>query len=433
MLQPRQGGRSRVPSSHQGGVAVVVGCGIRRHGPPEIVRDQASAAQQPVCLAVLRRRGAVGAPDVQTQVAMPGAAHVAAQPVGALFQGPVPPEPRGFTELAHERARSQAHQPMRNTPIASISHATPSMGTAFRPSARRATRPWLLTGFGRRPALPSGRIPRLWSTEQASAGLALSMPWLEQLRKVGQFPDPDIGGTDPRWDERRLLAWLHRLQVEAGRRGASVQDVRLLALALAGVPRRELGVRAGFRGDAVSPRLQRAALSVVLAVPAEVRAELIWCGPRDARRPSGGAGVSRSLARLVVDGTPRPDDALPDRRLEWVRRHWAEGRPLRGIADDCGVSASALRQALEAAGISLAPERWGSRRVAEHLGWTVDNVRGRLHSNTFPDADGHEGTRLWWWPHTVEAWAEQHLPHRCAECGARVAQLPQHQRRHASA
>lgn len=272
----------------------------------------------------------------------------------------------------------------------------------------------------------------MWSTEQASAGLALSLPWLEQLRDAGVFPDPDIGGRCPRWDAHRLQAWLHRLQAQAGRRRVSDRDLRLLALTLTGVPRRELGVRSGLRGDVVSSRLLRAALTVVLAVPAEARAELIWRGPGHAPAPDG-AGVARSLARLVLDGPPRPGDALPRWRLEHARRRWADGHALPGIAAGCGVSVGALRRALDEAGITLAPARWAAPRVAEHLGWTVDNVRSRLRSRTFPAADGWEGARAWWWPHTVAAWAEPNLPHRCPVCGARVAQLPQHQRRHIGA
>jgi hypothetical protein len=276
--------------------------------------------------------------------------------------------------------------------------------------------------------MPCGRIWQVWSTEQASAGLSLSLPWLEQLRTTGLFPAPDVEGADPRWHEHQLRAWLHRAQVRADLDPPPLRELRLLALALTGVPRRELSARSGVRADAVSARLLRAALTVVLSVPAEIRAELLWLGSADtAERPTS---VSRSLACLVLNGPPTPSQALPRRRLEWAQRRWVDGHALRAIAADCGVSAGALRRALAAADLTLGPERWGAPQVAEHLGWTLGNVASRLRTGTFPTPDGWEGARSWWWRHVIEGWAERSLPHRCPDCGARVAQLPQHQRRH---
>lgn len=53
---------------------------------------------------------------------MPGSAHLTAQPFRPLVQRPKPPEADGFAETTHERARSQAHQPMRDNRIVSSNH-----------------------------------------------------------------------------------------------------------------------------------------------------------------------------------------------------------------------------------------------------------------------------------------------------------------------
>lgn len=268
----------------------------------------------------------------------------------------------------------------------------------------------------------------VWSPSDASAALGLSPAWLAHLANAAALPEADGGRNGiPTWRPETLRGWLRGQEAVAERMPLASSDLRAVALALAGISTVELAERTGYRAAAVRGRLARVAWALVLATPLETRLALLDSAPAVA---NVGRSPSTSRSTLVLGGPPSPGTGVPHRRLQRTVRLWDDGLTMEEIAAALGVSEGALLCALASEDAPPLPERWGVPRAASYLGWTDDNVRGHVRRGTFPVPDGRTGARQWWWPRTIESWAQANLPRRCPQCGARVAQLPQHLRRH---
>jgi hypothetical protein len=269
----------------------------------------------------------------------------------------------------------------------------------------------------------------VWSMSEVSAALGLSPAWLTHLDRSSALPSPDGERSGvPCWWPETIRTWSRRQAVAAEVVPLSTGDLRAVTLALAGVSVRELADRTDGNPASVRGRLARTAWVLVLRTPLEVRVALL--------RDAGAQGrpdcpsISASCSRLVNEGPPVPGAGVTRRRLERAALLWDAGLSFDDIATALGVSKGALTRSLTSAEAPLLTERWGAPQAAVHLGWTEENVRSHRRSGTFPPPDGRTGARYWWWPRTVERFARQNLPLTCPQCGARVAQLPQHLRRH---
>jgi hypothetical protein len=104
---------------------------------------------------------------------------------------------------------------------------------------------------------------------------------------------------------------------------------------------------------------------------------------------------------------------------------WLEGLPLADIRAVLGIGPKAAK-----AYAAAAPPRWAGKDVAAFLGWSPENHRLRLARGYFPEPDGRDGVKDWWWPRSVTEWATSQPFVRCPHCDASVARLKQHLTKH---
>lgn len=245
----------------------------------------------------------------------------------------------------------------------------------------------------------------MWNLTQALAALGLGPGWAPMVQ-AGladlAWPGPD---GSPHWHPEDVRVW--RRRVVARMEPVSLSDLRLVAMRLVPLSRAAMEARAGHRPS--RKHLERLGLAVALR-SADVAAE------------TGRLGAT--AARLMREGYPAWT-AVPEPVRAEVRRRWERGESVADIAAAVGLRPVRVRGLTR----DLTP-RWSAGRVCQEFGWSRDNVPQRLRRASFPEPDGTWGAgeypARWWWPSTVIAWGEQADLRSCPECGARVAQLPQH-------
>lgn len=217
-------------------------------------------------------------------------------------------------------------------------------------------------------------------------------PWLERHG----------AGADP-------LPWRRRLI--ASTEPVTASDIQVVALRMAGLTPIEIAREMG-RSRLNRTQVERLCIAVALRLACD-EGGIDW-----------GVSSDSDLGRRLVR------DALPPYSTE-VSLHeqftamWLEGRPLDEIRSVLSLSKSAAKRSSE-----KAPPRWDGRRVAYFMGWSRENHRLRLSTGHFPSPDGRDGHSNWWWPETIDDWAQAQNLQSCPACGARVAKLPQHTRKH---
>jgi hypothetical protein len=137
-------------------------------------------------------------------------------------------------------------------------------------------------------------------------------------------------------------------------------------------------------------------------------------------------GIGRSGRELVRNAMP-PERSVRNVPQAEFDRLWLDGHSKRELRDLLGLGPTAYEHLA-----TQAPPRWFGREVAAHLGWSRENHRLRLSRGHFPEPDGRDGHREWWWPDTVTAWASEQRFAPCPVCGARVERLKQHSRVHSA-
>ena len=238
--------------------------------------------------------------------------------------------------------------------------------------------------------------PRGLDLEHVCRTLGLGPPWGPVLER--HLPVPSQGG---RWSTEAVDAWRHQRLAKFDT--LTVSDVRAVAEAA----RRQSNTPVRGRR---APHLHSLALTVAVAMTGD---DAGWRGRR---------GLTGQ--QLVAHGLPTPQSARAVAEDKFGEL-WRAGASRDDIADTLGLATAATERIAK----SAAP-RWGYLDVTRALGWSPDNLRLRRHTGTFPDPDGTDRTRPWWWPDTIWSWVERSNLTQCPECGALVARLVQHRRAH---
>ena len=198
--------------------------------------------------------------------------------------------------------------------------------------------------------------------------------WEPILRNQGA----DVGDAQA-W-RRRLIAATEPL---------TVADLRVVALRLQGLPPSVIAKRRGRK------RLDRAAVErLCLAAAARLTSD-------DAGPAWRLLGVGRTGRELVRNAMP-PERAVANVPQAEFDRLWLNGHSKQELRDLLAVGPTAVERLA-----TQAPPRWFGREIAAHLGWSRENHRLRLARGHFPEPDGRDGQREWWWPDTVTTWASE--------------------------
>lgn len=204
------------------------------------------------------------------------------------------------------------------------------------------------------------------------------------------------------------MTWRRRLLTDTD--PITLGDLRVVALRMQGLGPTPIARRIGRRSVPPRAQLDRTCLAVAL------RLAYNDFGVQQLR-------VGTTGHRLILDG-------LPTYWLDPVSQDvfnglWNQGLPLDAIRTQLSIG---LRVAKTHA--AAAPPRWVGKDVAAFLGWSPENHRLRLARGYFPQPDGRDGVKDWWWPATVTQWAASQPFVRCPDCGASVLRLEQHRTRH---
>ncbi|GAB3069332.1 hypothetical protein [Pedococcus soli] len=232
----------------------------------------------------------------------------------------------------------------------------------------------------------------------ACALLGLGAVWAPVL---GQHLGPT--GDDGRWTADEVHTSVRRLLTRFD--DVSIADLRTLARATTSTDA-AVSVRS-------STRMLVLALTVALAAAGD---DAGWRGRR-----------GRTTRALLTRGLATQDDRDAAAAVAFEAL-WVGGCSRDHIAAVLMLSNAAVERRAK----NASPPRWGYRAVTRHLGWSPDNLRLRRNNGTFPAPDGTDRGKDWWWPATIDSWADSAELSRCPDCGARVAKLPQHQRAHAA-
>jgi hypothetical protein len=212
------------------------------------------------------------------------------------------------------------------------------------------------------------------------------------------LPEPDSGC---RWRPETVEVWRRRRLTTFD--ALKPSDMR--AVADAARPERTTAVT-----GRTAPHLTALALTVALAMTGD------GAGWRGRRGRTGDA--------LLTRGLPTVHDAQAAVAAAFEQR-WLAGHSRDDIREAMSLSVVATERFAK-----KATPRWGYLDVTRALGWSPDNLRLRRNNGTFPDPDGTDRTRPWWWPDTVWAFVESSNLTPCPDCGALVARLRQHRRAH---
>ena len=134
-----------------------------------------------------------------------------------------------------------------------------------------------------------------------------------------------------------------------------------------------------------------------------------WARARTTGVPDGSiaalSGVLPEVVTLALDGWPprghrRTDEAAVISAYE----RWTAGEPLPAVAQTLGITPTRLRHDL-ATGSAALPPRLSTADTSRRFGWDPSTGYRSYQVGLLPDPDGREGTRPWWWEHTIEGWA----------------------------
>lgn len=271
----------------------------------------------------------------------------------------------------------------------------------------------------------------LWTETDIAAHLGIPPHWARCLSEIGRLPARLEGhSVEGGWDPEAVRVWQRREAARLATRPVRTKDLRLLAEGLRPAPLRHMTKAAGGR-TALVRRVTDAALACLSGVgPATADS---WQRLRDQgladRAIARQHGIGVTTVRLVLDGIPGLGSGAGSSLAFRARPLWRRGLSQRDIAAALGVSRKRLRATLAIPAGGFDP-RWTTTDATAALGWSDDNVYGRIRSGTFPPPDGHEDRVRWWWPHTVVTWAAANTQ-PCPRCGARVTLLVNHMRSHA--
>lgn len=117
------------------------------------------------------------------------------------------------------------------------------------------------------------------------------------------------------------------------------------------------------------------------------------------------SGVLPEVVTLALDGWPprghrRTDEAAVISAYE----RWTAGEPLPAVAQTLGITPTRLRHDL-ATGSAALPPRLSTADTSRRFGWDPSTGYRSYQVGLLPAPDGREGTRPWWWEHTIEGWA----------------------------
>lgn len=241
------------------------------------------------------------------------------------------------------------------------------------------------------------RHPAAPTSSGTARALGLGEAWETTLRNQGA----EIGDSHA-W-RRRLIAATEPL---------TVADLRVVALRLQGLPPSAIAMRRS-RKRLVRADVERLCLAVAVRLTSD-----------DAGPSWRLLGVGRSGRELVRNAMP-PERAVPNVPQTEFDRLWLKGHSKHELRDLLAIGPAAVERFA-----TQAPPRWFGREIAAHLGWSRENHRLRLARGHFPEPDGRDGLRNWWWPDTVIVWARGQRLVPCPACGAQVERLKQHWRMH---
>lgn len=225
-----------------------------------------------------------------------------------------------------------------------------------------------------------------------SEALRLGPNWEPVLREF------EVDPADP-------LAWRRRFIVET--EPIDAPSLRVVALRMRGLGPSAIAHRTGRAKPMGRRRLDGLCLAAALRYTSDD------AGPGlrlTSARTAGG--------RLVNDGPPAKGIGTTQQAFD---RLWLQGLDLTTVRTTLKISDRAARSLA-----GNAPRRWFGKDIAEQFGWSRENHRLRLARGHFPAPDGRDRNSDWWWPETVQRWAETQPFTACPHCGARVLRLKQH-------
>ncbi|KQZ88428.1 hypothetical protein ASD62_02965 [Phycicoccus sp. Root563] len=144
----------------------------------------------------------------------------------------------------------------------------------------------------------------------------------------------------------------------------------------------------GAAGRRIPPRLQKVALTVALAAAGD---DAGWRGSQ-----------GRTTRTLLARGLATKND-MDAATLVAFDALWVGGCSRTHIGAVLMLSNAAVERLAKQA----SPPRWGYRAVTRHLGWSPDDLRLRRNNGTFPEPDGTDRGKDWWWPNTIDSWADR--------------------------
>lgn len=228
------------------------------------------------------------------------------------------------------------------------------------------------------------------------AALGLGHAWTRVLQRL-------------RDDLSEPLAWRRRFLAET--EPVTLADLRVVALRMQGLGPTRIASRVGRRSVPPRSHIDRICLAVAVRL----------ADRNGGAQPAGRPGTASR--QLIQNGVPRfTDDPVSQ---DGFNRLWVQGLPLDDIR-----SALAIGPKVAKAHAAKAPPRWVGKDVAAFLGWSRENHRLRLSRGSFPEPDGRDGSKDWWWPATITEWADTQAFIRCPHCNASVARLKQHLTKH---
>jgi hypothetical protein len=262
---------------------------------------------------------------------------------------------------------------------------------------------------------------------EVADALVVPAAWLSWMVETGILPSPEGRTTELRWAVDALVPVIHRRTIERlsepARKGRlSLVDLRVLSLRMIGLHEFSIGKRVGLSAESIRRSLWRTASTVLAGIEPQVL-EAWEASGADVISLARRSNVGATAVRLIREGFPATNPkALTKPLVRHVESLWQAGASWREIEKRTRLSQARL----ERSGQFDLPTRWYRSDVTDCLGWS--NARIYQAPKGLPIPDGHEGDRPWWWPKTIQEWANTLAV--CPECGGRFATLAQHSSSH---